>query len=624
MSSGNNSYAPRPLSSSREYPGYQFYAILRMEGCTSEECLRYAALTVQNWLCERIEKAGGDVPEEARCPIPAEYRTIPSTTLRSCRLSFAEIISIPSEGVWALVVREPAPTIIARSFVTQVGLRVMEDNAVEFGVYTDVVDRDPNLREQDRAFRPQFVRLLFETEGMTLSQVEPLPFRQYIEIGNKRDVGHLKDLADDRNNQLPLIVFTHTQKIEKIDLGENDAMMELMKAAMPAPFMQLPSTATSIRITLPVNKQPSYQLPYDVSEFAKHSYGFGRVYAVLPNAFSELRAKYSRVKLNEGDILILEPKAFGGAVRTIPYREGLKDSWYRSITDDLNERLQCYSKHKPFVFGNVMFIEDARQRTRERELEAIRASIHLEKGGELEQIMEQLDEERRLSAEQAQHINDLRSLMHDEYRRGIETEQQHVALLEDQLEQIKADNASLRMKNESMNQSFSELGRMREIIQRVQSIEHMPQCNEDVINYYQLIFADRIAFTERGAKSANKSDINPDVLWDALRIVAMVLVDLYRDSVRNVEKEFKNATGWDLATTEGPETRKKAEYMNLRKDVWEGREISIEPHVKFPKSVRKTGAQYQRLHYAYDTQSRRIIIGYIGEHLENYLSLSFH
>ena len=40
--------------------------------------------------------------------------------------------------------------------------------------------------------------------------------------------------------------------------------------------------------------------------------------------------------------------------------------------------------------------------------------------------------------------------------------------------------------------------------------------------------------------------------------------------------------------------------------------------------MRKTGAQYQRLYYAYDAITRKIIVGYVGDHLENYLSLSFH
>ena len=70
MAAQKDIYAPRPLSTSIEYPGYQFYAVLRYEGHTAGECLRYAALTVQGWLCERIRKADSGVPDAIRCAPP--------------------------------------------------------------------------------------------------------------------------------------------------------------------------------------------------------------------------------------------------------------------------------------------------------------------------------------------------------------------------------------------------------------------------------------------------------------------------------------------------------------------------------------------------------------------------
>ena len=175
-----NRYTPRPLSTSREYPGYQFFARLRFDGHSADECLRYAALTVQNWLCERIRKAGGALPEAVRCVPAAEFESIASDALHSCRLPFSEIISLPGEGIWTLMVREPHPEIAARSFVTHVGLRMMDEEEMEFGVCIDIVDRDAGLPEQDRAYRPQFVRLVFETEEMTLCQAQSLAFRRYL------------------------------------------------------------------------------------------------------------------------------------------------------------------------------------------------------------------------------------------------------------------------------------------------------------------------------------------------------------------------------------------------------------------------------------------------------------
>lgn len=612
MTALNNQYTPRPLSISREYPGYQFYAVLRLEGRSADECLRYAALTVQNWLCERVSMAEGSVPDEIRCAPAARYMEVPPSDLKSIRLPFSEIISLPDEGVWALMVREPDPGVAARAFVTHVALRKGDNDWVEFGVCIDVVDRDPALAEVDKAYRPQFVRLLFETDGMTLKQVEPLPFRKLSTLSDRRGVARLKALADDPGNQLPMIVFTHAQQARPDAKDLERIMAEMMKLPpMPArPGFQAPPA--------PAANRPSHFLPYDAAEFARHIYGFARAYVACAEAFGELRSKFNRVRLNEGDILIVEPKAFGGGMRTLPYREGLNDAWYAGVLAELQSALQCYSKHKPFDFGGVLFEDDARQRMRSRELEALRAS-HLEKSDKLDRALALLEQERATNAGLVQHIGELKAQMRDEYSRGANSERQRAELLEAQMDQIRADNAALRARNEAMSPSFTELNAMREIVARVQSIQSLPKNNEEVLAYFLLVFQDRLDFTERGRKTAAKCDVNPDMLWECLYQVATVLVDLYRSGTHEIEKAFKERTSWDLAPTEGPQTRKVADYMNLRKDIYDGREISIEPHVKFPRSHQKTGAQYQRLHYAYDPLSRKVVVGYVGDHLESFL-----
>ena len=69
-------------------------------------------------------------------------------------------------------------------------------------------------------------------------------------------------------------------------------------------------------------------------------------------------------------------------------------SWYKGVTEDLTRSLQCYSKHKPYSYGSILFEDDARQMMREQELKALRASIHLEKSDELQQVLSLLEKER--------------------------------------------------------------------------------------------------------------------------------------------------------------------------------------------------------------------------------------
>ena len=99
MATQKDIYAPRPLSTSIEYPGYQFYAVLRFEGHTASECLRYAALTVQGWLdglekshdylrgqgtYSRLQKILGNAIEKAKFQISLGY-TVTSINYKEIR-----------------------------------------------------------------------------------------------------------------------------------------------------------------------------------------------------------------------------------------------------------------------------------------------------------------------------------------------------------------------------------------------------------------------------------------------------------------------------------------------------------------------------------------------------------
>ena len=114
------------------------------------------------------------------------------------------------------------------------------------------------------------------------------------------------------------------------------------------------------------------------------------------------------------------------------------------------------------------------------------------------------------------------------------------------------------------------------------------------------------------------------MLWKALYHAATSLADIHRQGYQDVEDRFRRETGWEMALREGAQTHAVAAYMNQRRDTYDGREILVEPHVKFPRSALKTGAKYQRLYYAYDAQTRKIIVGCVGDHLENYSTLSIH
>ena len=60
--------------------------------------------------------------------------------------------------------------------------------------------------------------------------------------------------------------------------------------------------------------------------------------------------------------------------------------------------------------------------------------------------------------------------------------------------------------------------------------------------------------------------------------------------------------------------------MAQRMDSYDGREIIIEPHVA--KGNREGDPNFIRVYFAYDSVSRKIIIGHVGRHLDNYTTRS--
>jgi len=90
----------------------------------------------------------------------------------------------------------------------------------------------------------------------------------------------------------------------------------------------------------------------------------------------------------------------------------------------------------------------------------------------------------------------------------------------------------------------------------------------------------------------------------------------FKDGEKELERAFKDATGYDLAMSEGKMTKDDSKLMRLRRLQHGGEEYDITPHVKHgtqePKLV--------RIHFAFDASGKKIVIGHIGRHIPNYTS----
>jgi hypothetical protein len=224
-----------------------------------------------------------------------------------------------------------------------------------------------------------------------------------------------------------------------------------------------------------------------------------------------------------------------------------------------------------------------------------------------------------------------------EARRSTKEWEREFDRLEDEIEKLELEKRALEEKKNELEHSLdekeskidyfkhekdeliksaNEKGISKDIELAFEKLKFLPNSPSDIIEITELIHKDRIAFTERARKSANSlKKPNVSVYWNILWQMATILPDLFfveeEEKPRDPKKAFKDRAGLILVMTEGPQTKKSNQFMNLRNDIYKGQPITIEPHVK------KAGDKNSRVYFHIHKEKELIVVGHLG-HLENY------
>lgn len=194
--------------------------------------------------------------------------------------------------------------------------------------------------------------------------------------------------------------------------------------------------------------------------------------------------------------------------------------------------------------------------------------------------------------------------------------------LQDKVEEL--DEQKRRLEYElqaavSSRQAAEEAARRAERqSQTLLSLRRLPSSVKEVAETMQQLFPSELVFTPRGLRSTEDRgrDLVEDA-WECLYALATVLHPLLFDAAdQNVDLErvFKEKTGFDLGMSEGRSTKRDKKFMKLRQDVFEGRTIDIIPHVK----IGNKEPRLLRVHFFVDQDKKRIVIGHCGGHLDNF------
>lgn len=192
--------------------------------------------------------------------------------------------------------------------------------------------------------------------------------------------------------------------------------------------------------------------------------------------------------------------------------------------------------------------------------------------------------------------------------------------------ELKKELASLKYRIEEAERVRHRIKDLESQLEGLQHLSALPTNLSEVLKVLAELFPHRIVVTPEALGSADgysKEHVGhwgkPEHLAIAWGMAFGLATSLYHllfvENSNRVEGAFgESFSMFDLAMSEGKQTKKDNKFMVLRKRVHEGREYDISPHIKFGNRKPKL----LRLYFAICRDTQRLVIGHFGDHLDNY------
>jgi hypothetical protein len=183
-----------------------------------------------------------------------------------------------------------------------------------------------------------------------------------------------------------------------------------------------------------------------------------------------------------------------------------------------------------------------------------------------------------------------------------------------QVDELEKTIGEMKWKIEGLQKRLDEAGQS-ESVDTANLLEVLPETLFDVANAAQRFFP-RLVITKRALRAAEEYPECKSIsqTWEMLRYMNNVLYQIkFEDELKDLEGEFKSRTGYELAMSEGRNTKRDKKLMGLRLLDHNGKQYDITPHLKHlneePKAV--------RIYFDFDEATKKIIVGHIGKHITN-------
>lgn len=152
----------------------------------------------------------------------------------------------------------------------------------------------------------------------------------------------------------------------------------------------------------------------------------------------------------------------------------------------------------------------------------------------------------------------------------------------------------------------------------IRTFKKLPESLSDLVEAYSKLHSDRIVFAAAAISGARDYARFEGIsqAWTLFHDLTHLIYEMKfsEDGAfsGDWEKAFDDVSTFELTMTESSATKKNAAIMAKRQINYGGIEYDITPHLKWGSREPKM----LRVHFAFDETSRRIVVGYIGPHME--------
>lgn len=596
-------YQPLLLLPNVKYPTFQLHALASGCGIDTESVLKIVILETMRWLRQRFRAF--ELPKELDMPEPSCFFDFELGSLKSFHLDVGyklKIVWLPDSKTWTLQLTEPdlgtkpgelnpeRMPVPGRLIETNISYVVVNGD-VECGFKT-VVSEPERTESSCEVFRYAFIKQLVRNPLIRLYQTWQLIEKARL-LESVSDLKRLKTWLTDKERMLPAVIISeHSQ--EKKCVPEFPEISDLYSG------LRIPAQS---RLELemvpekPVQDNPC--IPLDLTDLIRYRMGYAQFF-ILPASLRAEFYKNTGQETGNGEIIIIEPRKFGGDIRRFKYLEIKRNP--EKVRAELDLFIQTYARGKDMAFSNCVFVPKAKELERNKIIMATRSKEEL-----ADYYIEKIRDK----------DNEL-----DEYRKKIWEKDSKITRLNRVIDELNEEKKAVLRQLDDAEQKHKEMLKVKdEEIKRYEALLNRPQRPDGVIEWVEKYLSGKLILHERAKDMMRKitpEKVNLPLVCDALEHLATDFRDELRGNINEDERRLRSSKkynrNFEIVLTRGPAVGMyPKEYKIKYKIGYKGKPVEslLDYHLK----VGNDSANLLRIYFLYDEDKELIVVGSLPEHL---------